>query len=179
MPTLSPLAALQVVIMTTCSADSEDKVGIMITLCFRWNEWKWLLNFWLSDVPMLTSAPLSVVTRKSCQKSAPVLWPTHFSGIFLVWKQSPVVKYAWQPFCLLDCLEVLVAYELGNVWNLNSLGTGRVKWNFTCTKNKGSSIWQLCHHWWHRKLSLRQLTVPPVMTKLSNWRPYVFCVSIR
>ena len=27
---------------------------------------------------------------------------------------------------------------------------------------KRSSIWQLCRHWWHHKLSLWQLTVPPV-----------------
>ena len=27
-------------------------------------------------------------------------------------------------------------------------------------------------HWRHRRLSLRQLTVPPVTTMLSNWRPF-------
>ena len=42
------------------------------------------------------------------------------------------------------------------------------------TENKTLSIWQLCRDWWHRKLSLRQLTVPPVTTKLSNWRSFVF-----
>ena len=41
------------------------------------------------------------------------------------------------------------------------------------TENKRSPIWQLCRHWWHRKLSLRQLTVPPMTTKLSNWRSFV------
>ena len=41
------------------------------------------------------------------------------------------------------------------------------------TENKSSSIWQLCRHWWHRKLSLRQLAVPPVTKKLSNWRSFV------
>ena len=36
-----------------------------------------------------------------------------------------------------------------------------------------------CRHWWHHKSPLRQLTVPPVMTKLSNsqfffhWRIWV------
>ena len=35
-PTLSLLVALQVGIMTTCSATSNDKVGIMITLSFHW-----------------------------------------------------------------------------------------------------------------------------------------------
>ena len=38
------------------------------------------------------------------------------------------------------------------------------------TENNRSSIWQFSCHWWHRKLSLRQLTVSPVTTKLSNWR---------
>ena len=39
---------------------------------------------------------------------------------------------------------------------------------------KRLSIWQLCHDCWHCKLSLRQLMVPPVTTKLSNWRSLVF-----
>ena len=38
------------------------------------------------------------------------------------------------------------------------------------TENKGLSVWQFCHHWWHCKLSLWQLTVLPMTTKLSNWR---------
>ena len=32
--------------------------------------------------------------------------------------------------------------------------------------------WKLCCRWWHRKLPLRQFTVPPVTTKLSNWQPF-------
>ena len=31
-----------------------------------------------------------------------------------------------------------------------------------------------CCHWWHRKLSWRQLTVPPVTTNGANWRSLVF-----
>ena len=46
--------------------------------------------------------------------------------------------------------------------------------NITALKNKQPSIWQLCHHWWHRKLSLRQLKAPQITKKLSNWRPLVF-----
>ena len=46
------------------------------------------------------------------------------------------------------------------------------------TENKISSIWQLCYHWWHRKLSLWQLTVSPVMVKLPNWQPFVFSVHL-
>ena len=38
------------------------------------------------------------------------------------------------------------------------------------TENKKSPIWQLCRYWCHRKLSLRQLTVPPMTAMLSNWR---------
>ena len=41
------------------------------------------------------------------------------------------------------------------------------------TENKRLSIWELCCDWWHCKLSLWQLTVPPVTTKLSNWRYFV------
>ena len=29
---------------------------------------------------------------------------------------------------------------------------------------------QICHHWWHRRLSLWQPSVPPVTTKLVSWR---------
>ena len=43
-------------------------------------------------------------------------------------------------------------------------------------KKKRSSIWQLCHHWWHCKLPLSQLTVPLMMTKLTNWQ-YFFSVT--
>ena len=46
------------------------------------------------------------------------------------------------------------------------------------TENKRLSFWQLCRHWWHRKFSLRQLTVPAVMIKLSNWRCFVFSVEV-
>ena len=48
--------------------------------------------------------------------------------------------------------------------------------SFYCTENKSSSNWQLCHHLWHHKLSLRQRTVPRVTTKLSIWRYFVFSV---
>ena len=37
------------------------------------------------------------------------------------------------------------------------------------TENKRSSIWQLCRHWCHGKLSLRQLTVPPVHYHNLRW----------
>ena len=44
-------------------------------------------------------------------------------------------------------------------------------------ENKISSIWLLCRHWRHPKLSLWQLTVPPVTTKLSIWRYFDFSVE--
>ena len=46
----------------------------------------------------------------------------------------------------------------------------------TYTEGRGLSIWQLCRRWWHRKLSLRQIAVSPVMAGLSSWRPLVFGV---
>ena len=46
------------------------------------------------------------------------------------------------------------------------------------TENKRSSTWQLYHPRWHRKLSSRQLMVPPGTTKLPNWRPFVFSAAI-
>ena len=37
-------------------------------------------------------------------------------------------------------------------------------------------LWcQLCNHWWHHKLSLWQLVVPPVKTKLASWWPGFQC----
>ena len=50
--------------------------------------------------------------------------------------------------------------------------------NSRITENTRSAIWQICHHWGHRQLSLRQLTVPPVTTKFSNCRPFVFINKI-
>ena len=35
------------------------------------------------------------------------------------------------------------------------------------------SLW-LCHHWWHHRLSLWQPMVPPVKTKLASWQLSVF-----
>ena len=61
--------------------------------------------------------------------------------------------------CISSSLWVKVILAIGNHKN---------------TENKRLSIWQLCRHWWHRKLSLWQLTVPPVTTTLSNWRSFVF-----
>ena len=56
-----------------------------------------------------------------------------------------------------------------------------VSCNYTMTtlniENKRSSIWQICRHWRHHNLPLRQLTVPPVMTMLSNW-PTLFSVKM-
>ena len=49
--------------------------------------------------------------------------------------------------------------------------------HYSNTENKNSSIWQLCSHWLYRKLSEWQLTVPPVTTKLFDWRCFIFCVS--
>ena len=56
------------------------------------------------------------------------------------------------------------------VWACNS---SRANAETEFTENKRLSIWQLCRHWWHPKLSLIQLMVPPVMTKLSNWQIFV------
>ena len=46
------------------------------------------------------------------------------------------------------------------------------------TENQRSSIWQFCHHWWHRKLSLRQLMVSSVTTKLSNGWVFLQCTGL-
>ena len=45
-------------------------------------------------------------------------------------------------------------------------------------ENIRKSIWQICSHWWHRNLPLRQLTVPPVMTMLSNWQYFAFSENV-
>ena len=52
------------------------------------------------------------------------------------------------------------------------------KFTITLNENKRSSIWWLCLHWGHRKLSLQQLRVPPVRTKLSNWLPLFSVIDI-
>ena len=54
---------------------------------------------------------------------------------------------------------------------------GRAQWG-QYTENKRPSKWQHCRHRRHRELSFRQLTVPPVTTMLSIWRPFVFNVMI-
>ena len=37
------------------------------------------------------------------------------------------------------------------------------------TENWELSWCQLCHHWWHHRLSSWQSVVPPLMTKLASW----------
>ena len=44
-------------------------------------------------------------------------------------------------------------------------------------KTKDYQFGNFCRHWWHSKLTLRQLTVPPMTTKLWNWRPLVFNIT--
>ena len=41
------------------------------------------------------------------------------------------------------------------------------------------SYCQLCHHWWHCRLSWRQPAVPPVMTNLSSWQLSVISVIMK
>ena len=70
-----------------------------------------------------------------------------------------------------------ILYHLlkSNMWNqINGVYHLGLFQGLLSTENKRSSSWQLCHHWWHCKLSLWQLTVPPVTTKLSNWWSFVF-----
>ena len=62
----------------------------------------------------------------------------------------------------------------GILHTLYAWGSVCILYYSTVTENKRSSIWQLCRHWWHRKLLKWQLTVPPMRTKLSNWRSFVF-----
>ena len=44
------------------------------------------------------------------------------------------------------------------------------------TGSGGSSFWRLGHRWWHHEFSEWQLMVPPGVTGLSGWRPFVFGV---
>ena len=50
-------------------------------------------------------------------------------------------------------------------------------WMYFSPKTKYCQFWQLCHDWWHCKLSQWQLTVSSASTKLSNWQSIVFTVS--
>ena len=48
----------------------------------------------------------------------------------------------------------------------------------TCsyTENMELSGCQLCNHWWHRRLSLWHLPMPPVTTNLASWKlGFQFC----
>ena len=45
------------------------------------------------------------------------------------------------------------------------------------TENWQSSWCQLCCHWWHQRLLLRQPLVPPVTTKLASWWPRIHSES--
>ena len=58
------------------------------------------------------------------------------------------------------------------------MGWRYATYNVYDTEIKRSSIWQLFRHCWYRKLSLRKLTMPPITTKLSNWRFFVLSVAI-
>ena len=69
----------------------------------------------------------------------------------------------WRPFCLsLNVLYEPCAYSL-DMYCIHPLKT--------------KDCWFdniVCHHRWHCKLSLQKLTLPPVMTMLSKWWPFVF-----
>ena len=54
MPTLSSLAAPQVVVMTTCGAASDDKVGIMIVLGFNYDHQAITRQQWLKNSKSLS-----------------------------------------------------------------------------------------------------------------------------
>ena len=88
----------------------------------------------------------------------------------MVWREratSHYMEWSWSSSeashpCIPSSLWVKVILAIGNHKNTEN------------KRSKRSSIWQLCLHWWHHKLSLWQLTVPPVTTTLSNWRSFVF-----
>ena len=84
-------------------------------------------------------------------------------------------------FTCIYLLFILQIFTVLQVFNysciLGKFAVSVVSYYYASLKTKIKSIWQLCRHWWHNKLSLRQLTVPPVTTKLSNWRSFVFSVS--
>ena len=107
---------------------------------------------------------------------------------------NEILPTSWQCYCHAVCkiLFWLAEYIMNKSitkfhWISNSIEISLVGWtpgliiswliirgylihdNNDNTENKRLSIWQLCHYWWHCKLSFWQLAVPPVMTKLSNW----------
>ena len=79
---------------------------------------------------------------------------------------------------ILVCVKLWGVFSEFNVWSTFQLSHCSAVFNLLFTEKKRSSIWHLCHHWWHSQLSLRQLTVPPVTAKLSNWRSFVFSVVL-
>ena len=85
----------------------------------------------------------------------------NLSLLFFVTYNFWVVSFVPIPELSISCLVGPYNY-LGNHHTLDSQ---TMPWN---TQNKRSSIWQLCCHWWHCKLSEWQLTMPQVTTKLSH-----------
>ena len=53
-----------------------------------------------------------------------------------------------------------------HLWHIDAIFENCIS---SSAENQQSSWCQLYHHWWHWRLSLRQPTVPPVMTKLESW----------
>ena len=45
------------------------------------------------------------------------------------------------------------------------------------TESRGSALWRLCRHGWHRELSLRQITVPPVRAGFIGLLNFCFLCS--
>ena len=99
------------------------------------------------------------------------LFSIHLSMLILLWQFPGIVTYFF--------IQIFDVRKDNLSINLIPIGTGQWDSNEThghFTENQRSYIWQLCLQWWQCKLSLRQLTVPPVTTKSSNWRPLVFSV---
>ena len=115
MPTLSSLAALEVVIMTTSSGASDDKVGIMTTLSFQCDltHWGWVMHICVSKITNIGSDNGSSAGGHQAIIWANVgillIWPsgTNVSEIFITVFISSFKKMLlkmssvkWRPFCL-------------------------------------------------------------------------------
>ena len=83
-------------------------------------------------------------------------------------------KYTWELMFLYENCRISIHNSLLRLFYHLSSKTFRTLNNFiqrekfTNTQNKKSSIWQLCRHWWHRNLSLRQLTNDNKVVKLTT-----------
>ena len=82
--------------------------------------------------------------------------------VLLYYRSVKFVYYSWGK-------ELFVELNISPWWQCLALLFWCFKLTHFNTEKQESSWFQLCHHCWHRRLSLWKPMMPPMTTKLASW----------